>query len=738
MNISFTETFLMEVNAKTQQFLEISQADISKEQIVKSIDDLREVIHYHSYKYYEENSPEISDQDFDVLFHLLKKYEEKYPEIITDNSPTQKLIYKVSSKLQKAQHLVPMISLENAFKYQELNDWEERFLKILTSQKTDTILPEYDFIVEPKFDGLGISCVYENGKLVRAVTRGDGEEGENVTENIRTIPEIQEILNIPDKTFEIRGEVVMKKSDFRDLNTTAQKNGEKVFVSPRNAAAGSLRQLDANITKQRKLSVFFYETPLPQNKTEYKKYSETLRFFKQHHIPHCPEYFQCKSISEVILAIEKISELQKNFDFDIDGAVIKINTYALREKIGSTGHHPRWAIAWKFPAQEVITTLNDVEWQVGRTGVLTPVAHLDPVKIDGVSVSRATLHNIDNIREKDIQKGDRVVVIRSGEVIPKILRVIVEERKNPQKSFTIHNRISPPKSCPVCSAPTEKTLEEVALRCTNKKCPEVLRGGLQHFASKKAMNILGLGSEVAEEMIEKKLITDFSDLYSLSREDLFTLENFKEKSVENLLRALEESKSKPLHRLLNAFGIPLIGEKTAKAVVKKFPSLDAIAHASVEELSEIYDVGEKSAEKIVMFFQENKEMIGKFKTVFSHQNNDAQETNDVNICTGKTFVFTGKLKKFSRDTATEMVEKMGGETLSSVSKHLDFLVYGEKAGSKKTKAQDLGITLLTEEEFLKMMNGKRRNNHMPLSDHKIIEDGKNDLQTSSEQQNSLF
>jgi DNA ligase (NAD+) len=685
---------------KTHFFLSAkAQQNISKDFIRGNITDLRSVIAHHSDLYYGKDAPEISDKNFDTLFLLLKKWEQLFPEYIVSNSPTQKLVYKVASKLQKSKHFVPMISLDNAFSEQELQDWEERFVKILEKNNPEILKEKnYEFVVEPKFDGLGISCIYEYGKFVRAVTRGDGEEGEDVSENMKTIPELPLFLPALEsqKIFEIRGEVLMKKSDFLDLNTKAEKSGEKIFSNTRNAAAGSLRQLDAQITAQRKLTVFFYETPLGENKVEQKKYSETLQLFDQQNIPHSPEYFVCQNISEVFSAIKNIGRIKEDLDFDIDGAVVKVNTYALREKIGSTGHHPRWAIAWKFPSTEVITKLLEVEWQVGRTGVLTPVAHLEPITIDGVVVSRATLHNADNIEEKDIRIGDEVLLIRSGEVIPKILSV--------EKRGTHSQKINIPKFCPVCQNPTEKIDDEVALRCSNPECPKVLVGGLQHFASKKAMNIQGLGKEIAEEIVEKKLITHFSDLYFLQKEDFFRLENFKEKSAENLFQAIESSKSQPLWRLINAFGIHLIGEKTAKSLAKHFPSLQELSSASVEDLAGIYDMGEKSAEKVVEFFAYHPNMIRVFEDLGFGKNKSFGNEKENQIFLEKSFVFTGKLQKFSRNEAAELVEKLGGTVLSSVSKNLDFLVCGEKAGSKKTKAESLGVKTISEDEFLAMTN----------------------------------
>jgi len=529
---------------------------------------------------------------------------------------------------------------------------------------------------------------------VRAVTRGDGEEGETVTQNIRTISEIPREIpeHLVPEIFEIRGEVVMKKSDFEQLNLQLEKENKKPFSNPRNAAAGSLRQLDSSVTKSRKLSVFFYQSPL-----EKKDYSEILEFFKAKNvnIPHSPYYSQVSSIEEVYNSIQEIAKLRESFDFEIDGAVVKINEHQTQEKIGSTGHHPRWAIAWKFPATKVTTKLENVEWQVGRTGTLTPVAHLTPVNIDGVIVSRATLHNADYIREKNLLIGDIVTLERSGDVIPKILFPLLEKRTGKESSIEI------PSICPACKEKVIKKNEEVAIKCINAKCPEILKYSLFHFSSKKAMNITGLGKEVAEKIIEKKIINTLADLYDLEISDFLKIESFQEKSAQKLFSEIQKSRKNELWRLINAFGIPLIGVKTAKTLAQEFSSLQRISLLTEEELEKIDDVGEKGAESIVLFFQEKKEMIEKFIEIFSLQKNDSIEQKKYpQIFTGKTFVFTGSLQERTRDEVSELVEKHGGKVLSSVSKKLDYLVYGEKAGSKKTKAEQLGITILSEEKFL--------------------------------------
>ena len=686
------------------------QSQTSNKQIASSIEELRSTIVYHSKKYYDHNDPEISDTEFDQLFLLLKKWEEQFPNFITKDSPTQKIVYAVSEKLEKVPHLVPMISLGNVFNREELEKWEERWKKLVGDDQSKTNTKEVLYIVEPKFDGLGISCIWEHGVFDRAVTRGDGEEGENVTENVKTISEIPRAIPLKnnDNIFELRGEIVMKKSEFERLNTQLQKEEKKQFSNPRNAAAGSLRQLDANITAKRKLSVFFYETPVLKNNTQsvLKNYSESLSFLEQNIIPHPPVYYACNTIQEVEDAIQKIYESRNTLDYDIDGAVVKINNYNLREQIGSTGHHPRWATAWKFPATQVTTQVEHVEWQVGRTGVLTPVAHLFPVNIDGVMVSRATLHNFDNIIQKDIRLGDTVFLERSGDVIPKITSVITAKRTGDE------HVIVQPAECPICSHSVIEIPDEVALRCVNPACPHILKGQLIHFASKKCMNIVGLGNRVAEEIIDKKIIENISDIYTLTFQDLEKIEGFKDKSITNLLAAIEKSTSQPFWRVINALGIPLIGEKTAKILANKYLNFTKLSAVSTEEFADIYDIGEKTGEEIVKFFSnnQNKKIVEKLTRYLKYSQYNTINQNYSSVLEGKNFVITGKFISFSRDELSEKIEQCGGKVLSALSKKTDYLVAGEKPGSKRNKAQDLNISILGEEEFLYLIGADTKKN----------------------------
>ncbi len=684
----------------------------------KRIRLLQKEIKEYQKEYYENNISKVSDEVFDALFLELKTLEKQYPECVVSDSPTQKIYTPQQTVIQKTKHIVPMISLGNAFTDTDLFDWEDRFVKILEKEGVvflDEEAPRY--IVEPKFDGLGISCVYEKGKFVRAVTRGDGEEGENVTENVKMISDYSSSLSslqAVDKyadleTFELRGEIVMRKSVFSAVNAQLELDKKKVFSTPRNAAAGSLRQLNPEITKERNLSIFFYETPLPSSHLHFGTYEKTLKFFEKEGISHSKEYYACNSLQEVLSAIQTISDMRDGFDFDIDGAVVKVNRYALRNIIGATGHHPRWAIAWKFPAVQVTTILEAVEWQVGRTGVLTPVAHLKDVMIDGVKVNRATLHNLDYIQEKDLYIGDTVLLERSGDVIPKILKSIASDKKNP---------ISLPDVCPVCGSVTIKNTDEVALRCSNEDCPQVLKGKLEHFVGKKCLNIKGFGAEICDDIVEKKLITRFSEcakIYSFSVSEWEQIKNFKKKSIDNMLLALEKSKKQPFWRLIHGMGIAGVGEKTSKTLAKSYSNFLEFSHISnrsLENLKNIEDIGEKIAHEVITFVQkeDHQELFLALESVFHTRNFENTAESDAvkeGFLYEKKIVITGGFSQFTRNELKELVEKNGGSCMSSVSKNTDILLAGEKAGSKKVKAEELGIKIVDIDAFLLLIEAEK-------------------------------
>lgn len=655
----------------------------------EEIDFLREKIQYHRSKYYA-GDPEITDADFDILFNRLKNLEKEFPVLITNTSPTQTIRFPLQTELKKSKHFVPMISLDNAYSSYDLKEWEGRWKKFVQEIPEDIL-----YIVEPKLDGLGISCIFENGEFIRAVTRGDGEEGEDVSENIKTF--LPNFSIGTDSLFEIRGEVIMKKSEFIRFNNNLLKNNKTPFSNPRNAAVGSLRQLDSRITKERNLSVFFYETPLESQKKSFLNYKSVLSYFDTQKIPHSPYYFCCKKLEEVIEKIEYIASIRESLDYDIDGVVVKINSFSLRDKIGATNHHPRWAIAYKFPAKQVSTTIISVEWQVGRTGVLTPVAHLNPVVIDGVTVKRATLHNADHIFTHDIFLYDEVILERSGDVIPKIIMPIVAKRIGKEQKVEI------PTHCPACGCLVSQKEEEVAIRCTNSSCPEILKGKIEYFAGKKSMNIDGLGTQVAENLVDKKIITTLSELFTLSENDLFQITGFQKKSVQSLFYAIQKSRKNPLWRWISGASIPLVGEKTAKTLASYFITFDNLKNASFEDLLQIPEVGEKVAKEIIHFLN-NSENQKIFSYMILEERKKSTDLVFSKNFAGMLFVFTGTLSSITREKASELVEQQSGKVASSLSKNTSVLVCGENSGSKKNKAQELGVSLWTEKEFLEKIS----------------------------------
>jgi DNA ligase (NAD+) len=678
-------------------FVSLSKNKITEDIVKKNINDLANAINYYSKKYYKENISEIKDNKFDYLFLLLKNWEKKYPKYKSSNSPTQKIYKAISSTFKKEKHLEKMISLDNVFNEEELIEWENRLKKNLLKKEINLEEINDDiYIVEPKFDGLGISCVYENKILKTALTRGDGDYGENILENAKTISDIKKNIETDFETFEIRGEVVMKKSEFKTLNENLKKNDKKLFSNPRNASSGSLRQLDPNITKQRNLSVFFYESPLKNVQKQFENYNNLLEFFKQKNISHFKSYYKCNNLKSVINAINEIKNLKNNLDYEIDGAVIKINSYKLRNILGSTSHHPRWAIAYKYPSLKVTTKIISVEWQTGRTGVVTPVAVLEPVLINGVIVSKATLHNYDYIEKKDLKVGDIVILERSGEVIPKILSVIKEKRSGEEKPIFMPNK------CLECLSTLVKNEDKVALKCINQKCKKNRIEKLIHFTSKKGMNILGLGKEVAKSLIEKEIIKNPSDLYFLTEEDLKKLENFKEKSINNLLSEINKSKNIEFWKVIYSLGIDFVGEKISKIITQKYNSFNEIKNIKIEDLENIHEIGNKIAISFVNYFknEEHQKIIERLEKVLNIYSEEINEKQKV-FFTNKTFVITGKLTNFTRDELAKKIENNGGKISSAISKNTDCLIYGEKAGSKLKKAKDLNTKLLTEDEILK-------------------------------------
>ncbi len=662
-----------------------------KSTIQKRIQELRKSLNYHSKLYYINDAPEISDYEYDRLFYELVKLEEENPEFLTEDSPTQRVGGAALDKFEKVMHQVRMVSLSDVFSYEEIYDFV---------RKTEAILGHgTKFSVEPKIDGLSVSLAYQNGKFTVGSTRGDGLIGENVTENLKTVRTIP--LSLPDSLpfLEVRGEVYMPRKQFEALNSRREEAGETLFANPRNAAAGSLRQLDSKITASRGLDIMVFNVQRVEGK-QFTSHMDELNYLEQEGFHVIPDRIRAANAEEIIAHIEKLGQMRENLPYDIDGAVIKCDDLQERLEIGENTSTPKWAIAYKYPPEQKPTTLLDIVIQVGRTGVLTPKAILTPVRLAGTSVSAATLHNIDFIRERDIRIGDTVYVQKAGDIIPEVVSVEMKDRKDEAIPYEM------PAFCPSCREPVMKD-DEAATRCTNPNCPAQLERSITHFASRDAMDIDGMGPAVVKLLLDAELISDVSDLYHLEAETLEKLERMGKKSAENLIHAIEASKQAGLDRLIYALGIRNIGEKAAKALASAFGSLDALAKASKEELIAIPDFGEITADCVIAYFShpQTAELIKKlqacgivttYETMVSDQN-----------FSGMTFVLTGTLPTLSRDEAAAIIEKHGGKASSSVSSKTTYVVAGEKAGSKLIKAQNLGIAIIDEETLLKMA-GERK------------------------------
>lgn len=657
--------------------------------IKQRIEELTKEINYHNYKYYVEDSPQISDFEFDAMLLELENLEEEYPEFKKDTSPTVRVGGEAISEFESVEHIVPMQSLQKAFSVEELMDFDRRV-------KEEIENPEY--VVEHKIDGLSVSLEYKDGKFIRGSTRGDGFVGEDVTQNLKTIKSIP--LTLKDKIpyLEVRGEVFMSKDSFIKINDTLDKIGEPLFANPRNAAAGSLRQLDPKVAAKRNLDIFVFNIQRVEG-ADITSHIDGLKFLKEQGFKTILNENVYKDISSAIEAINKIGEERGTLYFDIDGAVIKVNDFASRDELGSTSKFPKWAIAYKYPAEKQTTKILDIKVQVGRTGVLTPLAILETVRIAGSNVSRATLHNQDYIDEKDIRIGDTVVVQKAGDIIPAVVEVITEDRSGEEVAFHI------PDKCPECGASVVREENEAAFRCTGINCPAQRMRNIIHFVSRNAMDIDGLGPAIIEQLLDRGLIQTAADLYFLNPVDIAQMDKLGEKSADNLISALEKSKSNPLHRLINALGIRMIGEKAAKTLAKKFRSMDNLMFATAIELSETEDVGEKMAQSIIDYFSEpaNLEFLDRLKAAgVSFEDEAIEEKGDARFL-GKVFVLTGTLEKYKRSDATKIIESMGGKTSSSVSKNTDYVLAGAEAGSKLTKAESLGIKIISETDFEKMI-----------------------------------
>lgn len=658
------------------------------EHIKEEIFKLVALLNKYSYDYYVEDNPQISDTEYDTLYKQLEKLEQEYPEFILDNSPTQRVGDRVLDEFEKVIHKVPMLSLSNTFSIEDLRDFDSRISKLSSD---DSI----EYVCELKIDGLAISINYENGKLVSAATRGDGTVGENVTENIKTIFSIPKTLKTK-KSFEVRGEVYLPKKSFELLNKEREENNEVLFANPRNAAAGSLRQLDSKITAKRRLSAFIYSVVGDENINSQKM---ALTVAADLGLPVNPNFKLCKTIDEVVDYIMYWEEHKQDLPYEIDGIVIKVNSYSLQEEIGSTQKSPRWATAYKFPEEELATKLLDIELSVGRTGIITPVAVLNPINISGSTVSKASLHNKDIIDDLDIHIGDMVVVKKAGEIIPKVVRVVEELRLTNSEKYVM------PNICPSCKSKTFTKEGDPFTRCLNPDCPEQNIRKIIHFASREALNIEGLGDKVVATLYEKGIIKHTIDLFSLDRNKLVELERMGDKSVDNLLNAIENSKQSSLDKVIFALGILNVGKKAGKILAEYYKNLTNFSKATVDELLELPDIGLITAESIVDYLSNdnNLRFINELIEIGMNPQYEIQNKNTDNIFSGKTIVLTGKLVELTRNEAKEYLERFGAKVTGSVTSKTDYVIAGEKAGSKLAKAEQLGIQVLSEDEFIDIM-----------------------------------
>lgn len=652
----------------------------------KEIQELTKELDHAGYLYYVKDAPEMTDYDYDRKLRRLEELEAQYPELASPNSPTKRVGGAAIDAFRKVRHAVPLESLQDVFSFDELREFDERLRK-------DE--PEAEYSVEPKIDGLSVALEYVNGEFVRGATRGDGLIGEDVTENLKTVRSIPLKLDGAPARLIVRGEVYMPRASFVSLNEAQEKAGKPLFANPRNAAAGSLRQLDPKIAAQRKLDILVFNLQLSEGKT-FETHTETLDFLRSLHFKVI-DYRLCKTIDEAVSTISGIGETRYDLPYDIDGAVVKLNDLQGRVRMGSTAKFPRWAAAFKYPPEVKETVLQDIAVQVGRTGVLTPRAIVAPVHLAGTTVTAATLHNQDFITQKDIRIGDTVKIRKAGEIIPEILEVVKEKRPEGTTPYFL------PDKCPVCGAPVERDEDGAAMRCTGAECPAQLSRNLAHFVSREAMNIDGLGSAIIDQLIDNKMLSNPADLYSLDFEKLAQLPGLGQKSAENLKAAIEKSRDNDLSRLLCAFGIRQVGVKAAKVLASHFGTLDALMNASEDELLEVPDIGKTTADALRSWFssEQSQDLISRLRAAgvnFTCHN----QVTDTRFA-GKTFVLTGALSLFTRDEATAKIESFGGKAAGSVSKKTSYVVAGENAGSKLKKANELGIPVLSEQEFLDML-----------------------------------
>ena len=666
--------------------------------VKKEIEELREKLRYHEYRYYVLDDPEISDVAYDRMMNRLRELEAAHPELVTPDSPTVRVGGAPREGFSTVRHARPMLSLDNAFSYEALRDWDRRVRQGSGQEKIE-------YIAEHKFDGLSISLQYKEGVLVRGVTRGDGMTGEDVTPNVKTIRSIPlradaatlKKVKLP-ADFEVRGEVMMTKKAFEALNRQQEQIGGKIFVNARNSAAGAVRVLDPSITAARRLDFFAYYLLL-DGKAPFAKHSESLQALKQLRFRASDDWKLCAGIEAVIAYCEDWDAKREKLAYEIDGVVVKVNSIPIQNELGYTSKAPRWAIAYKYPARQETTVVNDIIVQVGRTGALTPVAVLEPVQVGGVTVSRSTLHNMDEIERLGLQIGDTVLIERAGEVIPHVLKV-VKEGKN-RRPFRM------PKHCPECGSTIHHVEGEVAYRCVNAGCPAKRKESILHFAGRHAMNIDGLGDKIVDQLVDMGLVKDVADLYALKEDQVAELERMAEKSAQNLLDEIEASKKNSLARLIYALGIQFVGERTGQLLAEHFSSLEELAAATEEQLEEVPEVGPKVAASIVEFFSEpaNRQVIKKLRKAGVHPTAEKRVVKSQKLA-GKSFVFTGSLANRSREEAGELVKQHGGKISGSVSKKTDYVVVGTDPGSKYDKAKELGVTVLSEADFEKLLGLK--------------------------------
>lgn len=677
---------------------------MDKAKAQKEIKELQNKLRQYDYQYYVLAQPTVSDYEYDMLMKRLEELEAQFPEFRTPDSPTRRVSGEPTRVFPVVRHRKPMLSLSNTYNEEEIRDFDRRVRSLLRPGEV------YEYVCELKIDGVAMSLIYRDGFLQRAVTRGDGEQGDEVTNNIKTIRSLPLRLETADETLkniEIRGEVYYPRAEFDKLNKERIAAGEPPFANPRNSAAGTLKMQDSLIVAKRPLRIFCYYLDPTGEENPLQTHYESLQALKELRFPVNPYFRLCKNVDEVIAYWKEWGEKKESLPFEVDGVVVKINRFEQQRRLGSTAKSPRWAIAFKFATEQAETTLRDIRWQVGRTGIVTPVADLEPVLLLGTTVSRATLHNVDEIERLDVRIGDRVVIEKGGEIIPKIIRVLEEKRSRDSKPY------SPPTRCPVCHTELVRPAGEVALVCENVACPAQVAGRIIHFAARRALDIEGLGEKAVELLLNNNLIKDYGDLYYLKEkaEKIANLERMGEKSAKNLLNGIEQSKSRPLARFIFGLGIRYVGEGAAKLLANHFHSIDKMREAGVEELAEVEGIGEKTAESIKDFFsrKENLAVLEKLRAAgmpFAEKTAETPAVERDESFAGKSFVFTGTLSRFTREEAGELVEQRGGKVIKSVSKKTDYVVAGEEAGSKLTKARELGVTILSEEEFVKMIEGK--------------------------------